>query len=182
MLEDEAAISRVLSGQTEAFGVLVKRYERSVFCLVSGLIRDTHSREDIAQETFLSAYRHLGTYRPDRCKFSTWLLAIARNRCLNALKKKSPLPAARLPAPATCPAAPDCLEERELFERLDMALAALPLEQKTTFVLCELVGLSGDEVARIEGVRPGTLRSRLSRAKAALRSLLGQFMEGEKAS
>ena len=73
----------------------------------------------------------------------------------------------------------DRLTEKELFEHLDAALAALPLEQKTAFVLSELVGLSGVEISGSMNVPVGTIRSRLSRAKAALRESLSRFAGGD---
>ena len=71
----------------------------------------------------------------------------------------------------------DDLSEKEAFARLDRALAALPVEQRTAFVLAELEGLSHEEISQIEGVAAGTIRSRLSRAKAELRAHLGELKE-----
>jgi RNA polymerase sigma-70 factor (ECF subfamily) len=106
-----------------------------------------------------------------RPRFSTWLFSIARNKCLNALKKGVPTPSDELPAPHD-PATPaDALERKELLERLDAALDSLPEEMKTAFVLTEFSGLSSEEVAEIQGVEPGTVRSRVSRARDRIREM-----------
>jgi RNA polymerase sigma-70 factor, ECF subfamily len=171
---DDEIIRGVLAGDLAAFGQLVRRYQASVLRFAHNMIRDRHEAEDLGQEVFVAAYRSLHTYDPGRCQFSTWLLVIARNKCLNLMRKRRPLPMAELP-PVAGPQNPDGggLEGEELMEHLDRALERLPEEQKTAFVLVELVGTPSEEAALIEGVEAGTMRSRLSRAKAALRASLG---------
>jgi RNA polymerase sigma-70 factor (ECF subfamily) len=171
-MKDREVIGRVLAGDVESFRILVERYEGPLFRLVRNLVPDRAECEDVAQEVFLTAYTRLRSYDPDRSAFSTWLLAIARNKCLNVLKKKKPLSARELPEQAD-PRTPDrAVVEEELHRRLDAGLAALPPEQKTAFVLAEIQGLHHDEIARIEGVPVGTVKSRVSRAREKLRSLL----------
>jgi RNA polymerase sigma-70 factor (ECF subfamily) len=175
MPDDREIISRVLAGNVREFAVLVLRYQNAVLCFSQNMIQDSHEAEDLGQEVFVAAYENLRVYDHERCKFLTWLLTIARNKCINLIKKRRAHPMAELP-PVLGPRTPhDCLEDKELMEYLDRALADLPEDQKTTVVLVELVGMPADEVAVIESVRAGTIRSRLSRAKAALRLALGQF-------
>lgn len=172
MDEDQDVIRRVLDGDVESFRLLVRRYERPLHRLIRNLVPDRHDGEDITQDVFLSAYGRLASYDPAQGAFSTWLLTIARNKCLNALKKRRPLVLDHLPEtplPRTVEAE---VAEAEWFRRLDDALHALPLPQKTAFVLAEIQGLSLEEVGRIEGVPVGTVKSRISRAKEKLRSLL----------
>ena len=179
MTEDHETILRVRSGDTDAFRFLVKRYERPLVCMIRNMIANPQTCEDVAQDVFVSAYQALGTYDPARCRFSTWLFTIARNKCLNALRRKSAGLMAELPERPDRHGPHDRLTEKELFEHLDAALAALPLEQKTAFVLSELVGLSGVEISGSMNVPVGTIRSRLSRARAALRESLSRFAGGD---
>ena len=177
MNDDLRTIQQVLDGDVDAFRLLVERYQGPLFSLVGNLVPDTNDRDDIAQETFLAAYLHLDSYDPRKGRFSTWLLTIARNKCVNAFKKQRPLTMEVLP-PAIDPRSPaDGLIEVELFARLDQALAELPLDQKSAFVLSEIQGLSHEEICRIEGAPQGTIKSRISRAKEKLRSLFSHAPE-----
>ncbi|HTB74429.1 MAG TPA: RNA polymerase sigma factor [Polyangiaceae bacterium] len=176
---DAEVVARVLAGDTEGFRILVERYEVSVLRIVRNLAPRSSSPEDIAQDVFVSAFVALATFDDRRGRFASWLFAIARNRSLNARKKMSPrlledpesLPDARLPD--------DACGNAEIRRRLDDALEALPIEQRTCFVLEEIVGLTTAQVAEVEGVAIGTIRSRLSRAKASLRAALEMFVGGE---
>jgi RNA polymerase sigma-70 factor (ECF subfamily) len=172
MSDDLDVIRRVLSGDGESFRHLIAKYERPLFCFIRNLIADAHDAEDVAQEVFLAAYSSLGAYNPGRAAFSTWLFTIARNRCRNALKRRRPLVLDELPEEAGGRTPDAELAEAEWFGRLDQALATLPFEQKTAFVLAEIQGLSLEEIGAIEGVPLGTIKSRISRAREKLRSLL----------
>jgi RNA polymerase sigma-70 factor (ECF subfamily) len=177
MSDDLPVIKRVIDGDVESFRLLVQRYERPLFCLVKNLLPDPQDGDDIAQEVFLAAYRNLAAYNPRRSAFSTWLFTIARNKCFSALKKKKPVALAEVPEAAD-PRTPEGeAAGNELFRQLDAALASLPFEQKTVFLLAEIQGLSHEEIGRIEGVKPGTVKSRLSRAKDKLRVLLRPTVE-----
>jgi RNA polymerase sigma-70 factor, ECF subfamily len=172
MTDDLDVIRRVLGGDVESFRLLVTKYQDRLFCLIRNLVSDAHDAEDVAQEAFLAAYGSLASYDPARAAFSTWLFTIARNKCRNARKRRRPAVLDELPEPTGAPAPDAALAEAEWFRQLDEALAALPFEQRTAFVLSEIQGLPLGEVGRIEGVPLGTVKSRVSRAKARLRSLL----------
>jgi RNA polymerase sigma-70 factor, ECF subfamily len=171
MTDDLEAIARVLAGDAEAFRTLVERYQRPLLALVRNLLPRGADGEDLAQDVFLAAFVHLRAFDPARSAFPTWLFAIARNKCLNELKRRRPA-AVATPEPAhtrTPDAEAACAE---LARRLDEGLDALPFEQRAVFVLAEIHGLSLEEVGRIEGVPVGTVKSRLSRARGRLRALL----------
>jgi RNA polymerase sigma-70 factor (ECF subfamily) len=177
MSDDLAVIRRVLGGDLKAFRILVRNYEGPLHGFIGNLVPDAHEAEDVAQESFLAAYRSLGSYDPARAAFSTWLLTIARNKCLNARQRRRPVPLDGLPESAAEHPPDRELAEAEWFRLLDRALESLPFEQKTVFVLAEIQGLSLEEVAGVEEVPLGTVKSRLSRAKEKLRSLLGRAAE-----
>jgi len=176
-MDDQAVIAQILAGDTDAFRVLVLRYQRPLWVFIGHLVCDRQECEDMAQDVFLAAYVHLRRYDPQRSAFSTWLYTIARNRCVNARKRRRPATRDVLPEPADARTPDLRLAEEELFQRLDAELDALPLEQKTAFVLSELQELTHEEVARIEGVKVGTVKSRLSRARAKLRAVFARIVE-----
>lgn len=169
---DSQLVKHVLSGRTDAFRGLVERHQRSVTRIIGNLIPDRHDAEDLAQETFVAAFSSLASYDESRAAFSTWLLTIARNRCVNWLKRKRVARPGEFAEP-TGGRTPDAVtEEREFFREFDAALETLPLTQRTAFVLAEIEGLPHAEIAEIESATIGTVKSRVHRAKQRLKSLL----------
>lgn len=173
MTDDEAIIARVLRGDSEAFRALVDRYQGPVVRMIAHLTCDTHARDDVAQDVFLAAYRSLARFDPARSSFSTWLFTIARNKAINAAKRRRQMLIGSFPEPQDPRVPSDDLMVQELHARLDRALARLPSHQRRAFVMAEFDDLPYETIAQIEAVRVGTVRSRINRAKAALRSLLG---------
>jgi RNA polymerase sigma-70 factor (ECF subfamily) len=178
MMSDEVEIiERIRGGDVAAFRVLVERHQGRLFGFLRRFLSRPADCEDVAQEVFLAAFRNLAGYRPASARFSTWLLTIARNKCVNVLQKRRSTMLADLaepPEPIDERTPDAALAEAEFHRQLDAALDALPLEQKTVFVLAEIQELSLDEVGRIEGVSVGTVKSRLSRARAKLRACFPQ--------
>ena len=175
-MQDEGdTIRRVLGGETEAYRLLVERHERPVFAVIRGLLGRSDGVEDLAQDVFCSAFEHLGSYDPSRSRFSTWLLTIARNRCLNERARKRPSPTATPPDRAT-DAPPDAaLRQAGTAAELDRALASLPEDQRSAFILVQLADLTYEQVAASEDVRVGTVKSRVSRAREKLRASLARY-------
>ena len=176
---DRTLIERVLAeaGDVEAFRELVERHQRRVFGFVRNLVRNASDAEDLVQEVFVAAFRKLDSFDAERSQFSTWLLTIARNRCLNHLKRSSITTTSSsefdLESRMTQPL--DVVLNHEMYARLDAALDLLPLEQRTAFVLAEIQELPYAEIAIIEEVELGTIKSRVSRAKQRLRELLSDL-------
>ncbi len=172
MTEETGIIKAVLEGDTESFRLLVQRYQKPVVRMIANIINDRHICEDVAQEVFFAAYKKLPSFDPARCSFSTWLFIIARNKSINAMKKK------RIPSAANPPENPDFSEpvdtliRDELFVKLDQALNSLNPEHRRALVLAEFENLPYEQIAQIEGVRIGTIKSRINRAKHRLRSVL----------
>ncbi|MHC4509783.1 MAG: sigma-70 family RNA polymerase sigma factor, partial [Planctomycetota bacterium] len=169
MTEEIGIIKAVLDGDTESFRLLVQRYEKPVTRMIGNLINDRHICEDIAQEVFLAAYRKLASFDPARSSFSTWLFTIARNRSINAMKKRRTPSVNRPPERMDLTDPADALDRDELFARLDAALNALGPGHRRALVLAEFENLSYEQIAQIEGVQIGTVKSRINRAKRKLR-------------
>jgi RNA polymerase sigma-70 factor (ECF subfamily) len=177
MIDEPATIREVLAGDRDAFRSLIERYQRPVFSLLRNLCDDEQLCEDVAQETFLAAYRNLSRYDPARAQFSTWLLTIARNRCVNALNSRRVEPVEKLPEPIEVERPEDGLVQSEFCGRLDAALSELPLEQRTVFVLAEVMEMSHNQIAAIQSIELGTVKSRLHRAKRKLQEMIEELSE-----
>jgi len=175
MTQETQVIRQVLEGDIECFRLIVERYERPIARMIRNIINNRDSCEDIAQDVFFTAYRKLASFDPARSNFSTWLFTIARNKSINALRKKRPLSMSELPQNSDRHNPSDELAEREFFDELDAGLEALPSAQKRAFVLAEFEELSYEDIAQIEGVRIGTVKSRINRAKKKLAKALKEI-------
>jgi RNA polymerase sigma-70 factor (ECF subfamily) len=173
MIDEQAIIKNIINGDIESFRLLVERYQKPIMRMIGNIIEDRHICEDIAQDVFFTAYKKLKTFNDERGSFSTWLFTIARNKSLNAIKKKKVPLAGELTEIAAGKNSPDILEQQEFFDELDRCLHSLPHNQKTVFVLAEFEKLPYEEIAQIENVRVGTVRTRLHRAKKKLAKALG---------
>jgi len=162
---DELTLKRAQRGDDRACRELVRAYERRVFALLGRLLgRDV---EDLAQETFLRVFRALPAFSPaGPARLSTWILTIATRLALDELRRKRP----QLPAPDA--SLPPEAEARALGRAIERAVAALAPDFRAAFLLREYHGLEYDEIARALEVDLGTVKSRLSRARAALREAL----------
>jgi RNA polymerase sigma-70 factor (ECF subfamily) len=181
-LEDERLIRAAQRGDLAAFNALVTRHERAVFNVCLRLLRDVPSAEDATQDTFVKAWTAVGSFRGGLVR--PWLLRIATNRSYDLLRAGSRRPATSLDAepfeiePAWSsqgPAdeAPEAYAVRtELAIHLERALAALPEDQRLVVILSDVQGLDYEEIATITGAALGTVKSRLSRARARLREAL----------
>lgn len=171
----ETIIHRVLEGDIESFRFILQRYEAPVVRMIKNITNGIDTSEDIAQDVFLAAYKKLASFDPARSNFSTWLFTIARNKSLNALKRKRPLLMTDLPEKSNPHNPSDDMARREFYDRLDQTLQALPPGQRQAFILAEFEKLSYEEIAQIEGTRLGAIKSRINRAKKKLRTALKEF-------
>ncbi|MFT7642799.1 MAG: RNA polymerase sigma-70 factor (ECF subfamily) [Pirellulaceae bacterium] len=170
-VDESAIIRQTLDGNTNAFRQLVELHQHRLYRFVCNIVADRHTAEEIAQDSFLKAYEKLSTFDSTRASFQTWLFRIARNRSLNALCKRKPVTTEENDIPFE--SAPDeRLERAEWKRQFDVALDQLKPEQKTVFVLAEIEEMPLREIAIIEDVPLGTVKSRLSRAKNSLRQSL----------
>lgn len=172
---DRTLIERVLAGDVEAFRELVERHQRRVFGFVRNLVRHAPDAEDLAQEVFVAVFQKLHSFDAERSQFSTWLLTIARYQCLNHLKRSSLPTASEFDVESRTAQPFDAMLSCEMHARLNAALDRLPIEQRTAFVLAEIQELPYAEIAIIEEVELGTIKSRVSRAKQRLREVLSDL-------
>lgn len=174
---DEITLARAQRGDERARRVLVERYQRPVFALLSRMLygRGGAVVEDLAQETFLRVFRALpGFDRRGAARLSTWILTIASRLAIDELRRKRPPSDPLDPAsePASDSAADEVAERERLGALLRRAIDDLPPEFRAAFLLREYHELEYAEIADNLKVDLGTVKSRLSRARAALRRAL----------
>ena len=189
---DQQLVQRVQRGEKAAFDLLVIKYQRKIFRLLSRLIRDPAEVEDVAQEAFIKAYRALPNFRGDSA-FYTWLYRIAINTAKNWLVSQGRR------APTSTEAD---IEEAETFDdgeqlrdlntpdamlltkqvanAVNRAIEQLPEDLKTAIVLRELEGLSYEEIAETMNCPIGTVRSRIFRAREAIAEELRPVLDTTK--
>lgn len=172
---DVQLVERALAGDEEACRLLVARHERHVYNLIARILRHPAEAQEVTQDAFVRAFRHLASFDPAH-KFSNWMLRIARNAAIDALRRREPesLPlegAEEQASPAETIAAPGGEEGPQLVERheaaraLEAALATLRPEYREVIVLRYHEDLSYEEIAEITGQPLGTIKSNLHRAR-----------------
>ena len=172
MVSDDQIVAQVLAGKTGDFRNLVERYHQPVFRFARNRIGDEHDAEDIKQDGFLAAFHRLASYNAKQASLLTWLFTITRNRCVNYLKRSRPVIDGEAIAKTQPAVRSNDSARNEFWSRLDEALDALPIEQKTAFVLAEIEGLPYADIAHIEQTTLGTVKSRIHRAKQRLRACM----------
>lgn len=179
--EDEALVRAAQRGDLDAYNRLVRAHERQAYAVALRLLRRPELAEDATQDAFIQAYRALDSFRGGY--FRAWLMRIVTNRCYDMLRSASRRGADSLDeqvfeaephwSSITPPDDPvRRATQAELGRLLEAALGRLPEDQRLTVVLCDVQGYAYEEAAEIMGVALGTVKSRLSRARAALRDAL----------
>ena len=172
MAEELRIVQRVVSGDIDSFRLLVERYQRPVISMIRNITNDNYLWEDLGQDVFFTAYKKLASFDPARSSFPTWLFTIAKNKSLNALKKKKLLNMSELSEKAEVHDPADDLMQKEFFAEVDKTLQDLPRRQRMVFILAEIEELPCEQIAQIEGARIGTIKLRISRAKKKLAASL----------
>ena len=186
---DQQLVERVQRGDKQAFGLLVAKYQRKLARLLSRLIRDPAEVEDVAQETFIKAYKALPAFRGDSA-FYTWLYRIGINTAKNFLVsqgRRAPTTTDFDSEEAETFEDADQLRDNNTPERLlmtkqigdtvNVAMEALPEELRTAIVLREIEGLIYEEFATIMECPIGTVRSRIFRAREAISEKLKPLLD-----
>lgn len=165
---DLAARSR--SGDLGAFRSLVTAYQEQVIRIAYRVSGDFHAAEDIAQDSFLRAFQKLDSFDPSKGKFSSWLFTITRNLALNSRRKVEHFPSPSIDEESTdLPSPAENSEQRDQMRQLDRAINEIEEPFRSAFLLAEIEELPLQQISEIENVAIGTIKSRISRAKASLR-------------
>jgi RNA polymerase sigma-70 factor (ECF subfamily) len=185
-MDEPALIRDAQRGDVDAFNRLVLEYQSLAYNVAYRVLGESEAAADAAQDAFFSAYKHLDSYRGG--SFRGWLMRIVTNACYDELRRRKRRPAVSLDEMLTQPdgtetesdavlASPDELPEdraqrHELAGAIEGCLKTLPDEMRTVVVLCDVNGLDYAEIAEATGVALGTVKSRLSRARARMRDCL----------
>ena len=179
--ENQQLVQLVLDGDTQAFNDLVERHQSHAYNLCLRMLGDADAAADVAQDAFISAYKHLPSLRGE---FRPWLMRIVANGCRDVLRSKKRRPSVSLDlerddddTPAmqiadTSDGPEAALMKSELQITIAGALAEIPDDQREVIILSDIQGLSYQEIADMTGINIGTVKSRLNRARSRLRELL----------
>jgi RNA polymerase sigma-70 factor, ECF subfamily len=179
--EEQALIRRAKAGDVAAFEDLVRSFQGRIYRLCRRMTGAHQSADDLAQETFLKAFLALDGFK-DGLDFYAWLRKIAVNATLNYLKvrrREEPLGDRDSAVPDRPPQ--DELQRREAEDRYQEALRALPADQRLVFTLRVVEGLSYGDIAASLRLAPGTVMSRLNRARRRLKTALADVLDGRPA-
>ena len=180
-MDEAALIKKAQNGDVAAFNRLVLQYQEAVYNVAYRIMGEPQSAEDATQEAFISAYKSLKSFRGG--SFRSWLMRIATNACYDELRRRKRRPQtsldkitdenesfAFLRSPDD---GPEIAQQRlEIMHAIEDCLRILPDEQRITAVLGDVEGYDYQEIAGITGVSLGTVKSRMSRARAKLRDCL----------
>jgi RNA polymerase sigma factor (sigma-70 family) len=175
-LSDEALLAGFAARDPEAAAGFVRRFQACVYGLALTIVRDRAVAEDVAQETFVRAWKQAGSYDPRRGRVLTWLLAIARNRAIDVMRLRASQPldpdvvTARLELERRATGDVDESARVDERETLREALADLPAEQRRALVLAVYFGRTAGEISELDGVALGTVKWRIRQAMIKLRA------------
>lgn len=186
---DQALVKKVQQGDKKAFDLLVLKYQYKVVGLISRYVQDKHEVLDVAQDSFIKAYRAIGSFRGESA-FYTWLYRIAVNTAKNYLVSRSRRPPGSdveldnedgfaVYDALLDTSTPDALLNRNRLEAaIHEAIRCLPEELRAALSLREFDGLSYEDIAQIMDCPVGTVRSRIFRAREAVEKQIRPFMDG----
>jgi RNA polymerase sigma-70 factor, ECF subfamily len=186
---DAALMLRVKHGDRDAFEELVNKYRQPVMNLVYRTLPDATEAEDLAQQVFLQVFKSAHRYEA-AAKFSTWLFTIARNLCLNEIRRRARHPAESMDAPSPEDESqplrqiedmktftpPESLLHGELEARIEEALADLPEKQRTAILLCRRDELSYEDIGRVIGCSLSATKSLIHRGRETLKERLKPYL------
>jgi RNA polymerase sigma-70 factor, ECF subfamily len=193
--DDLTLVRRARSGDQRAFSLLVERYQKKVYAVALGMVKDAEEAMDVSQEAFVKVHRYLDRFKGDS-SFYTWLYRITTNTCIDVLRRRGVtsqdsveyddtvqmdlaeanlgLLGSQLDASPARTAL-----RRELGEKLEEALAQLPEKHRAILLLRELEGMSYEDLSRTLEIPKGTVMSRLFHARAKVQRLLSGYLGDE---
>ena len=186
-MDEVKLIEQAQQGDVQAYNALVLHYQQVVYNVAYRIMGDPQSAEDAAQEAFISAYKALNKFQGGN--FKAWLLRITTNGCYDELRRRKRRPQSSLERitddnqesfaflrdPAIGPERRQ--QQMELIQAIEECLQNLPDDQRVTAVLCDVEGYDYNAIAEMTEVSLGTVKSRVSRARAKLRDCLQGFKE-----
>lgn len=188
MADEQTLIQNAQNGDLEAFNRLVRHYQDAVYTLTYRIMGEPARAADAAQDAFITAFRRLETYNGGN--FRAWLMRIAANTCYDHLRYEKRRPATALddlvnedyadgaPLPdESTPTPEQALQSAELSRAIQSCIDRLQADQRVALVMSDVEDFSYQEIAAAVGVELGTVKSRISRARAALRGCLQGFRE-----
>jgi RNA polymerase sigma-70 factor, ECF subfamily len=187
---DNDLIALAQKGSEKAYRELLDRYQRPVFSLVYRMVRDREQAEDLAQETFIKVFHHIGSYNPSY-KFSSWIFKIASNLAIDALRKKElstvsldgsrnaqttdEIDATRITVESRDENPEELLEAKQLGAEIESAIGVLRPEYRTAILLRHVEGRPYEEIAEIMNIPLGTVKTYIHRARSELRETLAHL-------
>ncbi len=184
MVREEYRARLAREGDLSAFNELVVEYQSLVYNVCYRMLGQAQAAEDAAQEAFVSAWRNIGSLRGEA--FRPWILRIAANLCRDELRRRVRRPASSLDValeagvpepPDDDPSPEEAALSAELRSGLEAALAALPEDQRTAIVFCDIQGLDYAEIAAVTRTSLGTVKSRIARGRLRMREAMLQQPE-----
>lgn len=174
-MDEIQCLKRAQRGDLAAFSELLERYRTKIYAVALRFCRNAQDAEDVAQEAAIKIYRALGRYRAEAA-FSTWVYAITRNAAMDFLRRRKKVQEAEYSLPLwefslVLPEAGvlDAMAMREGLRALYVLIEALPPAQREVLILRDVDGYAYEEIAELLGISLGTVKSRIARARAAVR-------------
>ncbi len=195
--DDLTLVQRVRSGDQRAYKTLVERYQRKVFSVALGMLKDREEARDVAQEAFVKVYRYLDHFKGD-ASFYTWLYRITVNICIDVMRRKGSAKSENVEFDETLQH--DVSEanlgalgtrlgtnpqksalRKELAEKIQAALEQVPEKHRAILLLREIEGMSYEDLARTLNIPKGTVMSRLFHARLKVQKVLNEYLELDEA-
>jgi RNA polymerase sigma-70 factor, ECF subfamily len=170
--DDATLLTRVQQGDEQALSDVFRRYSGAVYSIALRVLRDSGRAEDIVQEVFLQLWRSPGAFVAGRGSLGAWLVVVARNRSIDALRRRKPIDSVEDVVLASPGNLADEAERNSMMDKVRNVLRSLPEEQRKSLELAYFEGLSHSEIAAATGDPLGTVKTRIRLALMTLRKAL----------